>query len=274
MSVYVNNRISVVVPTYCEASNLVPLTGGIVECFKKNGIDDYEIIVVDDDSPDNTKEVCRLLKSRYPSFRLISRAGERGLATAVRRGIEEAAGNIIVTMDADLSHDPEVIPRLVYKLITCKCDIVVASRYIDANSGSYSSLQRVWGSRLLNLFVRNLLRIPVKDVTGGFHAMRKDLFNKHSMNYIFNGYGDYSIVLLYEAARQGLRIIETGFVYRFRRNGSSKTAVLKTGISYGIRAVKLRLGLDGLDYYARNYCADAGNPVCERGKQMSSEYMQ
>jgi dolichol-phosphate mannosyltransferase len=263
MNVYAHNRISVVVPAYCEASNLISLTEKIVDSLEKSGIDDYEIIVVDDDSPDNTIEVCQLLASRYPSFRLISRVGERGLATAVRRGIEEATGNIVVTMDADLSHDPEVIPQLVNKLITCKCDIVVASRYSDDNSKTYSSFQRVWGSRILNLFIRNLLKIPVKDVTGGFHAVRKDLFTQHNMNYIFNGYGDYSIILLYEGARQGLRIVEVGFVYRFRKSGSSKTAVLKTGISYGIRAIKLRLGLDGLDYYARSHCSQSMNPVCE-----------
>jgi dolichol-phosphate mannosyltransferase len=244
----INNSVSVVVPTYCEASNLPLLVDKICSSFQNNGIDSYEILVVDDNSPDNTIEVCRSLSSSYPSLKLITRIDERGLATAVRRGIEEAAGDIIVTLDADLSHDPDLIPELVRRLIQCNCDIVVASRYVE-NRKVHSSFRRVWGSRLLNLFVRNLLRIPVKDVTGGFHAMRKDIFNKHSMDYIFRGYGDYSISLLYEGSRSGLRIIEVPFVYQFRKSGTSKTAVFKTGISYGIRALKLRFGLDGLDYY-------------------------
>jgi dolichol-phosphate mannosyltransferase len=81
--------------------------------------------------------------------------------------LKRLRGNIIYYADADLSHDPDLIPELAGKLISYKCDIVVASRYIE-NKKVYSSFRRVWGSRLLNLFVRNLLRIPVKDVTGGF----------------------------------------------------------------------------------------------------------
>jgi dolichol-phosphate mannosyltransferase len=194
-----------VVPAYCEASNLPLLAEKICAGFKKNGIADYEILIIDDNSPDNTREICSSLSAEYPALKLITRTGERGLATAVRRGIEEATGNIIVTMDADLSHEPDLIPDLVGKLIQYKCDIVVASRYIE-NKKVYSSFRRIWGSRALNLFVRSLLQIPVKDVTGGFHAMRKDIFNKYNMDYIFHGYGDYSITLLYEGARSGLRI--------------------------------------------------------------------
>lgn len=260
MNIYDNHRLSVVAPTYCEASNLPLLMEKISACFKKNGINDYEILIIDDNSPDDTKEVCFLLSSQYPALNLITRMGERGLATAVRRGIEEATGDIIVTLDADLSHDPDLIPELAAGLIQYKCDIVVASRYVE-NKKVYSSFRRVCGSRLLNLFVRNLLRIPVKDVTGGFHVMRKDIFYRFNMNYIFRGYGDYSIPLLYEAAKSGLKISEVAFVYQFRKSGTSKTAVFKTGISYGIRALKLRFGLDGLDYYIRNRHADSEESV-------------
>ncbi len=264
MNIYDGTRLSVVVPAYCEASNLPLLAEKISACFKKNGIDNYEILIIDDNSPDDTRKICDSLSGHYPQLRLITRIGERGLATAVRRGIEEATGNIIVTMDADLSHDPDLIPELAGKLIKYKCDIVVASRYVE-NKKVYSSFRRVWGSRLLNLFVRNLLHIPVKDVTGGFHAMRKDIFNEYNMDYVFKGYGDYSITLLYEGARNGLRIIEVPFVYRFRKSGTSKTAVFKTGISYGIRALKLRFGLDGLDYYIRKHLPDSEKTILQPG---------
>jgi hypothetical protein len=83
------------------------------------------------------------------------------------------------------------------------------------------------------------------------------------MNYIFHGYGDYSIPLLYEGSRSGLRIIEVPFVYQFRKNGTSKTAVFKTGISYGIRALKLRFGLDGLDYYLGKQPIDSEQAILQ-----------
>ncbi len=260
MNIYDGKRLSVVVPAYCEASNLTLLVERIAASFKNANIKDYEVLIVDDNSPDDTKEICRALSFFFPALRLITRVNERGLATAIRRGIEEATGNIIITMDADLSHDPDLIPELAGELIKYKCDIVVASRYVEKKK-IYSSFRRIWGSRLLNLFVRNLLHVPVKDVTGGFHAMRKDIFNKYNMDYIFHGYGDYSIPLLYEGSRSGLRIIEVPFVYQFRKSGISKTAVFKTGISYGIRALKLRFGLDGLDYYIRKQLPDSEKAV-------------
>jgi dolichol-phosphate mannosyltransferase len=251
VNIYDGNRLSVVVPAYCEASNLTLLVEKIAASFKNAGIDDYEILIVDDNSPDDTKEICRALSFFYPALKLITRIDERGLATAVRRGVEEATGNIIITMDADLSHDPDLIPELVAGLIENKCDIVVASRYIEKTK-VHTSFRRALGSRALNLFVRTLLQIPVKDVTGGFHAMRKDIFNRFDMDYIFRGYGDYSIPLLYEAAKNGLKISETSFVYQFRTSGESKTAVFRTGISYGLRALRIRFGLDGTNNYIHN----------------------
>jgi dolichol-phosphate mannosyltransferase len=265
VNIYDGNRLSVVVPAYCEASNLPLLAEKISDCFKKSGIGDYEILVIDDNSPDNTKEISHSLSCRYPEFKLITRINERGLATAIRRGIEESTGNIIITMDADLSHDPDLIPGMAAKLIEDKCDIVVASRYIE-NKKIYSSLRRVWGSRALNLFVRTLLQIPVKDVTGGFHAMRKDIFHRFNMNYIFRGYGDYSIPLLYEAAKSGMKISEMPFVYQFRKNGESKTAVFSTGISYGIRALKIRFGLDSTNCYPGKSGSNADKSVLITGK--------
>jgi dolichol-phosphate mannosyltransferase len=265
VSIYDGNRLSVVVPAYCEASNLTPLIEKIAASFKNAGIDDYELLIVDDDSPDDTKEICRALSLFFPALRLITRTGERGLATAIKRGIEEATGNIIITMDADLSHDPDLIPELVAKLIEDKCDIVVASRYIEETK-VHTSFRRALGSRVLNLFVRTLLQIPVKDVTGGFHVMRKDIFNRFDMDYIFRGYGDYSISLLYEATRNGLKISEAAFVYQFRKNGVSKTAVFKTGISYGLRALRIRFGLDGTNCYNSKPRSDTDKSILIAGK--------
>jgi len=243
MGISTAGRISVITPTYCEASNLPLLVESIAGSLSRHGIADYEIIVVDDDGPDNTKAVCQSLAQRYPTFRLVTRPGKRGLAKAIEKGIYEADGEVIVTMDADLSHDPAMIPLLVNEVVDGGVDIAVASRFIG-NHRMYSGSHRVWGSKALNFFIRKLLRIPAKDVTGGFHAIRRDTLDNLDLDSIFQGHGDYSFALLYKGKEQGLKIKEIGYTYRPRERGVSKTAFLKSGFGYVIRAFKLRLGLE------------------------------
>lgn len=239
---YIAGKVSVIIPTFCEAGNVSLLVGSIAESFAGNGVADYEVIVVDDSSPDDTGEVCRLLERRHPFLRLVTRKNERGLATAIKRGIYESDGEIIVTMDADISHDPAVIPLLVKEIMNGGADVAIASRFVG-NQKMHSSFHRVWGSRALNLFIRTLLQIPARDVTGGFHAIRRDALGRIDADCVFRGHGDYSFVLLYMLDRQGLKIKEIGYTYRSRETGASKTGFLKSGLGYIFRALGLRLGL-------------------------------
>lgn len=236
-------KISVIIPTYCEAQNLLPLVNGVMGSFSKTRLtgNEIEIIVVDDNSPDDTKNICQSLADQYPAFKLITRTGERGLATAIKRGIDESSGDILVIMDADLSHDPSVIPGLLDQVISKGVDIAIGSRFIKGATMK-SSLHSICGSKMLNTFIRVLLRIPVKDVTGGFFALRKDALNGLDMDSVFRGYGDYFFVLLYKGIRRGWKTKEIGFVYMTREKGLSKTKFLEAGLSYGIRALKLWFG--------------------------------
>lgn len=238
------HKISVIVPTYCEADNLPSLAAGITDCFAASGLagNEIEILVVDDDSPDGTKEVCRSLTDRYPAVRLITRVGERGLGTAVKRGIEESNGDVLVVMDADLSHDPAVIPRLVSEILDSGVDAAIASRFA-CGGRMHSSIRSTLGSMALNAFVSILLHLPAKDVTGGFFALKEDALQGLDLDAICRGYGDYSFALLYRGVKQGWKTTEVGFDYRPRRQGISKTRFLGAGLSYGIRAIRLRLGL-------------------------------
>jgi dolichol-phosphate mannosyltransferase len=241
LDTYTTNKISVIIPTYCEAHNIPTLVAGISSNLIANHIPDFEVIVVDDNSPDNTRDICQSLSRQYPSFKLIIRINERGLATAIKKGIEAASGDIIITMDADLSHNPALIPQLIKEINDNKTDIAVASRFVNGHQ-MHSSVHRVWGSKMLNAFIRTILNIPVKDVTGGFHAMKKNILNTLDKDAIFKGYGDYSFALLYKGIQQGSKVKEIGFTYEVRKNGTSKTKFFKSGISYGTRALKLRLG--------------------------------
>ena len=236
-------EVSVIVPCYNERGCIAELVERVAHArFAGLGKDgELEVIVVDDDSPDGTGVLCQSLMAMYPSLRVIIRKGERGLASAIRRGISEAKGQIIVVMDADLSHPPEMIPVLVGKVENGSAQIAVASRFVKGGS-MVSSWHTVFGSKVLNMYTRTILRIPVTDLTGGFFAVKRAALEGLDLDSVFKGYGDYCVALLHNGARQGWHMCEAGFAYSPRRNGTSKTGFFRAGFSYGVRALKLRFG--------------------------------
>ncbi|MEM0277907.1 polyprenol monophosphomannose synthase [Pyrobaculum sp.] len=162
--------ISIVVPTYNEAKN-VPI---LVERIHKalSGMK-YEILIIDDNSPDGTAEVARKLSEKYP-VKVVVRPGKLGLSSAVIEGFKRAKGDYIVVMDADLQHPPEVIPQMVHKLSE-GYDIVIASRYVrggrDLGLRGWRKLVS-WGARALAWLLLPNTR-GVKDVMSGFFALRR-----------------------------------------------------------------------------------------------------
>ena len=162
--------ISVIVPTYQEAENLSLLIEAIDGSL--SGMDDaYEVLVVDDDSRDGTEEVCAKLARAHP-VRLIVRRGERGLATAVIRGIEASSGEIIVVMDADLSHPASAIPIMVERLKRGESDFVIGSRYARGGSihGGWTPFRKL--NSLVPLALAKPL-CPLADPMSGFFALRR-----------------------------------------------------------------------------------------------------
>jgi dolichol-phosphate mannosyltransferase len=242
----VSQKISVVIPTYNESQNIVSLIKKISETMAESTLPEdttTEIIVVDDNSPDGTAAACRSAGSERCPVKVIVRANERGLGSAVRRGILEAAGDTIVVMDADFSHDCAMIPELALAVNGGPIDVAIASRFAEGGKMS-SSTHLLLGSRMLNAFLRTVLALPVRDVTGGFIALRRDCLQDMDSQRIFSGYGDYCIALLYKGFRRGWRLKEIPFTYNPRQVGLSKTRFFKTGVSYGMRALKLRMGLE------------------------------
>lgn len=165
-----DSAVSIIIPTYCEAQNLrelVPRIASVLELAKLQG----EIVVVDDASPDDTEVVCDRLAASYP-VRLLVRRKERGLSSAVLHGLRNARGQILVVMDADLSHPPEDIPRLVQELARPEVDFVIGSRYVPGGGTDEG-----WGIlRWLNSRVATLLARPftsVRDPMAGFFALRR-----------------------------------------------------------------------------------------------------
>lgn len=170
------NVVSLIVPTYREAENLALLVPRVAEALRGSPFR-YELIIVDDNSNDGTDEACARLAADGHPIRLVVRTGERGLSSAVIRGFREAMGDILVCMDADLSHPPEAIPEMVAQSGKTSADIVIGSRYCKGGS-----TEEDWGLfRWLNSRVATLLAKPLtkaKDPMAGFFAISREAFER------------------------------------------------------------------------------------------------
>ena len=162
-------KLAIIVPTYNEKENLPELVERIDTVCTSRDID-YEIIVVDDDSPDGTAQVAKEFSSRYP-VKVIIRKWDRGLATAAVRGMTVADSNLLLVMDADLSHAPEAIPDLLEPILQGEADLTVGSRYVEGGKiGNWSFFRRLT-SRVAILLARPLT--SVRDITSGFFCLKR-----------------------------------------------------------------------------------------------------
>ena len=177
--------LSVIIPTYQEADNLVLLMQRISDALASVDFR-WNVIIVDDDSQDETVNICNTLALKYP-LELIVRTHERGLASAVVAGMKAATGDIVLCMDADLSHPPEAIPEIFEKLSHESCDFVIGSRYVSGGSTDDD-----WGLfRWLNSVVATGLAKPLtsaKDPMAGFFALKRTDFESAAQNLDPIGY--------------------------------------------------------------------------------------
>src|SRR5437867_5310927 len=135
-------RLSLIVPTFNESGNLEELLKQLTAVLEPRLAGEYEIVVVDDDSPDGTWALAMRLAERWPAVRVIRRRSEKGLSTAVIRGWQAARGAVLGVIDADLQHPPEVLARL-WEAIEAGADLAVASRHVDGGGvGRFSVLRR------------------------------------------------------------------------------------------------------------------------------------
>lgn len=226
--------ISIIIPTYNECENIILLVKKIERLFFQVN-SKYEIIVVDDNSPDGTGQVIKNQSNNY--VRLFVRKNERGLGSAILFGIKKAKGDIIIGMDADFNHPPETIPRLIDELKNY--DLVMASRFIKG--GGMEDRIRYLFTYIFNLFLKYLLGFPTMDNMSGFYAIKEAKLMELPINKIYYGYGEYHLRLVYLAKKYGLRIKEAPVFYRKRRHGKSKSNLLKMFFRYLFIAFDLKL---------------------------------
>ena len=219
--------VSVVLPTFNEKENIVLLVEEL-RTRLRDAQRTYEILVVDDRSPDGTAAAVREAFSDDAGVRLIVRDENPGLAYAIREGIERATGDVILVMDTDFNHKPADGVLLVQ--VAQYVDVAVGSRFTFG--GGMSSLLRYYLSYLYNIFLRLLLGTRIDDNLSGLFAIRREKLLKLDYDKIFWGYGDYFFRLLLLSQRERFTHVELPVFYGERLGGQSKTRFLRIFADY------------------------------------------
>ncbi len=210
-----HDTISVVIPAYNEKESIPNILNLIVRQVHPL----EEIIVVDDDSPDNTAQAVRVLAQENHKIRLISRRGRQGIASAIREGISSSRGDWVLWLDADFSDSDLSLRRLIEA--RQDCDITLFSRYLPGGGDRREEGLRVIASRVFNCLASFLLGTKTADLTSGYCLARREIFK----DIILDGvHGEYFVRFIYQAEKKGLRIKEIPYVYYSRKKGKSKTA--------------------------------------------------
>jgi dolichol-phosphate mannosyltransferase len=216
-------QITIVIPTYNEAENLPKLVSVLFSLPL-----DLSILVVDDNSPDGTGDIAEEIAKKYPGrVFVLRRAGKLGLRSAYIEGFHKAfdlGAEAVVQMDADFSHDPQVIKEMAKRIESC--DVVIGSRYVKG--GSVDERWPIWRKGLSafgNFYARTILHFPLRDVTTGFRMWRREALQRMPLDRIrSNGY-IFLVEMAYVAYLMGYKITETPIYFADRRWGKSKMSL-------------------------------------------------
>lgn len=210
----------VVLPTYNEIENLEPMAAAILAALPE-----ASLLIVDDRSPDGTGELADTIAAREERVAVLHRPGKEGLGVAYREGfrwaLERPGTKALVQMDADFSHDPSDLPRLLSPLMR-DADLTLGTRYIRGGATVGWPWYRKLISRGGTLFARTVLLLPYRDLTGGFKAWRRELIEAIRLRETSgSGYG-FQIETTWWAHRRGAKIVQVPIIFRERVVGSSK----------------------------------------------------
>jgi dolichol-phosphate mannosyltransferase len=240
-------RLSLVVPTFNEARNIAELVLELAATLERALSAAYEIIVVDDDSPDRTWEVAQALVPQVQQLRVIRRTQERGLSTAIVRGWQIARGDVLGVIDGDLQHPPEVLIAL-WEKMEQGFDLAIASRHLEGGGVSEWALRRRLlsrGAQILGLVILPGVVGRVSDPMSGYLMIRRDIVQGIEMNPL-----GYKILVELLARCQPRRVAEVPYVFRERTAGQSKmTPAIYT--HYLRHLLRLRLARSGKERFLR-----------------------
>lgn len=211
-------RILVVIPTYNERDNLRPIVARV-----RAAVPEAYVLVVDDASPDGTGAIATELAAADDHVRLRERAGKQGLGAAYLDAFDWGLSNgydVLVEMDADGSHQPEQLPRLLTALRDA--DLVLGSRWVPGGAVENWPVSRKILSLGGNLYARLALGIPIRDATGGYRAFRAGTLEKLDMADVASAGYCFQVDLLWRALRRGMRVVEVPITFVERTAGVSK----------------------------------------------------
>ncbi len=232
-------KFSLIIPTFNESQNIEEIVSILSKILDRTIPQAYELIVVDDDSPDRTWELASELTLQYPQLRVIRRETERGLSTAVIRGWQAAQGEILGVIDADLQHPPEILIQL-WREMEKGAELAVASRNVEGGGVSEWSMARRFlsrGAQILGLIILPEVIGRLSDPMSGYFMVRRSTIAGKQLSPV--GYK----ILIEVAARGQIRwISETGYIFRERVAGASKVT-WKQYVEYLQHLVKLRFSL-------------------------------
>ncbi|SRR5579875_570171 len=235
--------LSIILPVVNEGENLRQLLPRLKAVMEREGVS-FEIIVVDGGSSDGTPEIATRLGARAVNER------RPGYAGALETGFAEARGNYVLTLDADLSHEPAFAAKLWRS--RHEADIVIASRYIRGGA-AFGGVMRIWLSRLLNFWMRHLLSMPVADLSSGFRLYRREVLKDLELEA-----RNFEVIeeVLVKAYAQGYRLCEVPFTYFPRESGRSHARLLRFGLDLmrsSLKLWKLRNSINSADYDERAF---------------------
>lgn len=232
------NGALIIIPTYNEAENLEPLVRAIVALPVA-----FDILVVDDNSPDGTGEIADRLASELPAVHVLHRPGKQGLGTAYIVGFGWAlaqAYDYVLEMDCDFSHHPRYLPTFLE--LVREADLVIGSRYVPGGRTTNWGPSRKIISAGGNLFARTLLGLRTRDCTSGFRCYRREMIERVPWDEIdLHGYG-FQIGAVYHVERLGGRVAEFPIIFEDRRVGQSK---MSTAIALEALTFVTKLALAG-----------------------------
>jgi dolichol-phosphate mannosyltransferase len=210
-------RATVCLPTYNERENLEPMLRAL-------GDKDVRVLVIDDNSPDGTGELADRLASELDYVDVLHRERKEGLGPAYLAGFRRALADgaeLVLELDCDFSHDPEDVPRLI-AAAEDGADVVLGSRYVEGGAVRNWGFVRRFVSAGGSLYARVLLGVNVKDLTGGFKCLRRDVLETIDLDSIRSKGYAFQIETTYRALRAGFRVVEIPITFADREVGGSK----------------------------------------------------
>ena len=220
---HISARVAIILPTYCEAENVADIIHAIENLHLNS-----TILVIDDSSPDETQSIVEKLKEKYGNILLMKRPQKMGLGTAITDGFRYLLSlpeppNYIITMDADFSHAPQDIPKLL-ELTEEGADLVIGSRYCTEGKVKGWTLTRILISKVANKITGSIIRLKLNDFTSGFRCYSKGYLTK-ALPHLHSETYEIQIETLRQAKLQNSKIGELPILFENRKKGKSKLSL-------------------------------------------------